>query len=622
MNHPGDVFSRLPPEVTQHIAVAACGLTREGPPSELAPLLRLCRTVHAVLCIQHNPGLYARIFRLKFDWRAPARRFADAGQALTARNFAHELQRRWIVLKRIRAVSNVGQLLVCSEEHELENLWTLYLMFLESDGLNWEQLHWAHVSGYVGTVINEKLMSLSKPGYMIESTTRALGLWLMWFLTEVHAVVGGSSSHQFAPTYAMIRTWALASHKYDTACAPYSYWTLPVPNEPDLGEDPTSGTLESLADLDLRNRTEVVMHMGRRLQLAPPRAAVAAILAFMVRLERNGPIPVHPAPIPHPPGQPSSTIHPGLTIYPRTRYPAFYGPGSNEFDGLICMGSSAYDNEWRRLLQCGNPFATPKFKSMPLFRPGELVGRWEGRTVFPNLDSFRDMLAGDTSAVTNGMLSQQPHVWHIREHHLVSRRRRIPLGRESNSITGEKVPMGGVLDAYIPQGAEFIHYGEPGARRLEVRVPDQSCPVGYKSYNYITLDDPIDPPPKRTPTTIVMPIAPPPADMDLSLDWEHLRPPRLGGDDDQFEEDILDTLITGEGYSSRGSFKLWGRIRAWDGMVFLVKNDNDIYVQDRGRWLYKGYIAPGGNWTGRWRETFTIARLNGYEGPFNVTKQY
>ncbi|CAE6427856.1 unnamed protein product [Rhizoctonia solani] len=621
MDHQGDVFSRLPPEVIQHIAVVACGLTLKGPPSELVTLLRLCRAVHAVLCAQHNPGLHARIFRVNFDSLAPARRFAEAGQPLTGRNFAHELQRRWTVLKRIRAVSNAGKLTSCSEEQELENLWTIYLMLLESDGRNWEQLHWARVTAYTRAVLYERLTPLPRPGFMIESTTRALGLWLIWFLTEVHAVVT-ESPHETAQMNAILRPWALASHKYDAVCAPYTYWTLPAQDEPDLGEDPSTGTPEILADLDLRNRTEVVMYMGRRLQLAPPRASIAAIMAYMVHLERNGPIPVHPAHVPNPPGQLPPALHPGLTIYPRTRYPAFYGPGCLEFDGRICIGSAAYDNEWRRVLQCGNPFATPKFKSVPMFGPGELAGHWEGRTVFLEFNAFRDMLAGVPGAVTNGFISQQPHVWRLREHHLISRRRRIPLGRESNSITGEKLPIGGVLDACIPQGAQFIDHGDPGARRLEVRVPDETCPFGYKSYNYITLDKPTGPPPRRIPTTTVLPIAPPPVDMDLSPDCGSPRPPNLGDGDDQFEEEVLDTLITGEGYSSRGSFKLRGRIRAWDGMILLVKIDDGMHPQDRGRWLYKGYIAPGGNWTGRWRETFTPVRQNGNEGAFSVTKQY
>lgn len=126
--------------------------------------------------------------------------------------------------------------------------------------------------------------------------------------------------------------------------------------------------------------------MGRRIHLAPPRASLAAIMAFMVRLERNGPIPPHPAPgIPTQESNTPSQMppgHPGLTVYPRTRYPAWYGPGSTEFDGRTNRkGSAAYDPEWRRGLQCANPFAAPRIRIQPTFVPGDLAGDWEGRFV-------------------------------------------------------------------------------------------------------------------------------------------------------------------------------------------------------------------------------------------------
>ncbi|KAF8761334.1 mitochondrial carrier family [Rhizoctonia solani] len=642
------------------VVEAVLGVVRKmvGPPTELAAMLAVSRRTNSALKVEQNPGLHARIFDVKFDSRAPTRRFQEAGQPLTALSFAHELRRRWIGLKRIRGVSGAGKLSVCSEEHEREDQWMIYLMFLESDGRNYQQLHWARVTGYVRTLIRDKLMPSPRPGYMHESTSRAIGLWLMWFLTEVYTVVA-ETQPETAQMHTILRPWALASHKYDTLCAPYTHWNLPSPDEPDLGEDPVLGTHHHfLADLDLRNRTEIVMHMGRRIYLAPPRASVAAIMAFMVRLERNGPIPArdHPSPPipPPPPGRFPSTIRPdhaGLTIYPRTRYPAFYGPGSPEFDGRVNRkGSAAYDSEWRRIVQCGNPFASPAFRSLPTFRPGDLAGHWEGRFVvssmvgitvarfthsphglrtpvnqFLTFDAFRDMLAGVLGAVTNGPIAQQPHVWRIHEHHLVQKRRRIPLGRDSDLITGEPLPVGAALDAYIPRDAEFVHHGEPSefeTRRLEVQIPDETLPSGFKSYYYTTLDGPTDLPPTHIPTAEVLSPTPPLIDMDLSSDWGQPAPPTLGDGDDEFEEQILDTLITGEGHSSWGSFKLRGRIRAWDGMIILVKDYDGPNTQGRGRWLYKGYVVSGGNWVGRWRDTFTSELLSGYEGVFSVTRRY
>ncbi|ELU37516.1 hypothetical protein AG1IA_08465 [Rhizoctonia solani AG-1 IA] len=172
-------FTALPPEVIQDIVVWACGGTVVGPPTELAAMLAVSRRTNSALKVEQNPGLHARIFDVKFDSRAPTRRFQEAGQPLTALSFAHELRRRWIGLKRIRGVSGAGKLSVCSEEHEREDQWMIYLMFLESDGRNYQQLHWARVTGYVRTLIRDKLMPSPRPGYMHESTSRAIGLWLM-----------------------------------------------------------------------------------------------------------------------------------------------------------------------------------------------------------------------------------------------------------------------------------------------------------------------------------------------------------------------------------------------------------------------------------------------------------
>ncbi|CAE6506074.1 unnamed protein product [Rhizoctonia solani] len=615
-----DVFSRLPPEIIQHIAIAGCGLTLEGPPSALAALMPVNRAVHRVLCAQYNPALHARIFSVKFDSCAPTRRFFDAGDPLTARNFANELPRRWICLKRIFEVSIGGMQLVCSEENKREDMWLIFLMLIESDGRNYQQLMWANLPGYLRVVLQELIPS-SDPGYFEESTTRTLGLWLMWSMTNVCKVVQ-EPSYEIARMHAMLRPWALASHKYDTLCVPYTHWQLPARDGPNLGAEPVAVTPApgDLADLELRNRTEAVMHMGRRLELAPPRASVAAIMAFMARLERNGPIPSRPVPpIPNLPAHVQQLAHPGLTVYPRTRYPAFNGPGSTEFDGRVNrMGSAAYDIEWRRMVQCGNPFADPGLKPLPIFRPGDLAGGWEGRAAFLNFDAFRNMIAGVPGAVTAGPIAQQPYVWRIREHHLVHRRRRFPLGRTDDEVTGEILPVGDVLDAYIPQAAQFIHHGEPSefsTRPLEVRIPDSTTPLGYRSYNYTTLDVPTDPPPTQIQTNSAMSV---PDSMDL----DQPQPPKLGDGDHEFEEKILDTLITGEGNSPSGSFKLRGRVRAWDGMIILTK-EYDSLNSGRGRGLYKGHlVSGGGNWVGRWRDTFTPVHLNGYEVVFSVTRRY
>ncbi|KAG8720634.1 hypothetical protein FRC08_018629 [Ceratobasidium sp. 394] len=665
-------FDVLPPEVVEHIALDACSTPFLGPPTALPDLLVLNRRTNAALGLQTNPGFLARVFRAKFDSLAPARRFRAAGQPLTAVCYALELRRRFIALRRIRHVASTNRLDACSEEDERADFWMIYLMFIESDGKNFDQMmRWAGVTSYLRIYIRDQLMPHARPGFPLESTMRSLGLWLMWFLTEVHAVVA-EAAPDLAQIQGMLRPWVFTSFKYDTLFAPYTYYHLPSPPAPaipptPLDDDPLLLTPQYLADLDLRDRTEIVTHMARRIRLAPPPASVAAIMAFIVRLERNGPIPSRPQqPLPPQPGPFASIVsptHPGLTIYPRTRYPSWRGPGSLEFDGRPNIGSAQWDSEWLRIMSCGNPQAPVPLpiREQPKFKPGDLAGVWEGRFVvsinalgpqqlltgpqYITFDAFRDMLAGEISAVQTGPLAQQPQIWRIREHHCIHRRRRVPTGLDWRDIVrSEVLPVGNPLDAYIPADAEFIQHGEPlpdgtpisatSNRRLEIRVPNGNAPGGYNVYSYVTRDGSSESTDSYghvpLPTQYMDMYADPDVAMNPSTYQEY-------GGDGEWVETITDTLITGEGHSNWGQFYLRGRIRHWDGMITLVKDYVRVSslvvthahtltqagsnTQGRGRWLYKGYIVAGANWVGRWRDTFTAERLSGYEGVFSVTRR-
>ena len=44
---------------------------------------------------------------------------------------------------------------------------------------------------------------------------------------------------------------------------------------------------------------------------------------------------------------------------------------------------------------------------------------------------------------------------------------------------------------------------------------------------------------------------------------------------------------------------------------------------DRGKWLYRGYLAGNvyGNFVGRWRDTLTGPERPGYEGTFALSRR-
>lgn len=103
----------------------------------------------------------------------------------------------------------------------------------------------------------------------------------------------------------------------------------------------------------------------------------------------------------------------------------------------------------------------------------------------------------------------------------------------------------------------------------------------------------------------------------------------------------LEIIVSGTGHSAWGKFNLSGRVRVWDGLVYLMK---DYSPESRGRWLYRGYVVAG-EMVGRWRDTFSPVsppiplpllpavdwadlalgdqqeQYSGYEGSFHMTRR-
>ncbi|KIK98444.1 hypothetical protein PAXRUDRAFT_684849 [Paxillus rubicundulus Ve08.2h10] len=119
-----------------------------SPTSALGALLQLmlcCRNLHRHLSIDACPQLYARIFRAKFDLVGYCRREREPR---TTSCLASELRVRQRVLRRIRLGEVVAHCL-------LDDLWVVYLMLLESDGLNELHLHAVGVGNWVLSVLRE-----------------------------------------------------------------------------------------------------------------------------------------------------------------------------------------------------------------------------------------------------------------------------------------------------------------------------------------------------------------------------------------------------------------------------------------------------------------------------------
>jgi hypothetical protein len=80
----------------------------------------------------------------------------------------------------------------------------------------------------------------------------------------------------------------------------------------------------------------------------------------------------------------------------------------------------------------------------------------------------------------------------------------------------------------------------------------------------------------------------------------------------------LSLLVTGVGHSAWGRFIISGHVRVWDGLLYLVKE----YTPDqRGKWMYRGYVVGDDIMVGRWRDTATGEEYVGYEGTFILNRR-
>jgi hypothetical protein len=132
----------MPSEVLSHIALDTVSIPTSIPtPRELTTVRSLVltgRTFHQNLSPEHNPHMYANIFRLMFDVEAIRRRTGAA--TVVASAFALELKQRVETLKRIKSSLDDAE---CNEDirHALStDLVRAFMMMTEDDGKNRHQL--------------------------------------------------------------------------------------------------------------------------------------------------------------------------------------------------------------------------------------------------------------------------------------------------------------------------------------------------------------------------------------------------------------------------------------------------------------------------------------------------
>ncbi|PWO01213.1 hypothetical protein FA09DRAFT_342096 [Tilletiopsis washingtonensis] len=550
------------------------------PPSAVRALLMTCRRAHALLNTEANPRLYARIFRTKFDVAAIARRFGP--QAVSSRSLCLELQRRCKALKRIRGTVDAGRLRNDSQAVLEENLWLAYLMLLENDGLNLQQLKWAHIDGYLQLHhTQEMLQSAIQAGYPPETPDRALALHLSYLLTDPAELATEPRDVSDEKLF-VLRPFVFAAHKFDAYFGPWVVRQLPLRSDEESEPGPRAAPNNPfLADLRPRARATTITHCGQQLAVAPPILSHAACFSFFAKVERD------PAVI-------------GLTALQEGEPgPARDDVGRANSNPLL-LRSEDHDKDLTRLFACADPRRSLGLK--PLFHAGDFEGAWEGRFCFFDFDSYREMLAGRMRSLYEGPFGEQPQVWKVREH----------IVRVGNGGSMQEGGTGSILNAGYVNGAEepdqlgdgaYVSPEKVAAARDEAasgsNVEGLRDDKGKKSLNAAVYEGW--------------------AKDGRPRDW-HLYP--SFGDDEEKEAsddpERYEILLSGTGHSAWGRFVLRGRVRSWDGMMIMTK---EYRPDGRGRWLYRGYAVAGGRLVGRWRDTFTPDDMSGYEGCFLLSRR-
>ncbi|EPQ55881.1 hypothetical protein GLOTRDRAFT_138631 [Gloeophyllum trabeum ATCC 11539] len=410
----------IPQEVVEHVAYFAATQQPLGPPSGIVPLLLASRRVHGFLSFESNPHLYARIFQFKFDSGGAAARDADVSA------MAHELRRRSHYMKRIRARAGctVDPIVRYSKQEldlTLEILWMAFLMTVENEGRNEEQLR-----GYAGIDGWLRLFWFDDAGASFSAAKRerwpqnnectALAMWLFWFFLRPEDYVNDGALHEKATD--LVKLIALGAHQYHL-CGPY---------HAAFERDPT-------AHLGM-----LVTHYARPYRLLPPPITVPAVLCYLslmnYRLASAAPAP--------------------QLLFARRR------PGRR--------------GEWRAVwYRCLGPAADGR----GVFDAGSLDGIWEGIFTYTEFTAYAALLSGAPPRVLlNSLVAQHRHTWRLREYRCARAGRRVGAGEPLRGflppgVRVEERQAEGVLEVWEAGRAEPAVYtrlgaGEVGERQEEV----------------------------------------------------------------------------------------------------------------------------------------------------------
>lgn len=569
-------FESLPEHILEEIVLSGVNATSYGPPTSLASLLRVCKRISSVLARENNPVLYARIFRSRFDTAAPYRRFGQFTLGPSQR--ADECIRRFKCMQRLRSNTYTES----DEDNALlrQDLWTAYLMFLENDGKNMAQLidygninilasNFVRMSGRLHKGVSEAA------GWTVDNEINALVLWVFWF-TDDERVQKETPADRENILDALSSIF-LGSFKYPSTYAPLTTFQIPPSIVPPIHESRTTFLLPT-SPTYLPSIVED--YFGQRLVLSRPLMTAPALLSCLVRLGGCN----------KPPNASTCRDQSSMTARAQSIKQGWSGASTEKYDRLGMRSlnwsqdsSFRHEHDWQRLLCCYNPWTTKRV-STEAFSPGQFKGTWEGRWLTVPSDFFHNVVntareGRHIDHPLNYLVIQQPMEFCVREYYQTDPKG--CMGFEDMSTDGIG---NGVLNGWRPSGIEIAE----AEGKLDIFNPETRDHHVYGAH--VPIQEFLD---------------------------EHMARSDINA---PFQNGVWDIVLTAKSHDDYaqvwGHDRYFGRVRAWDGLVLLVRERR----HGVGRWIFHGYIYNGQNLVGRWRETGTPVTSQGLEGVWGMVK--
>lgn len=392
----------------------------------------------------------------------------------------------------------------------------------------------------------------------------------------------------------VLRPYVFAAHRYSAYLAPWTLHDLPAAEFPREGLRSDLVDHPFLADVSLRSRGVPVQYYGRTISISPPMISHAAILRFFKptkdedldsdddddeeeeeedgereRERMNGAA--------------------GTTRSVQQPVPSFLRgkdaiSNSKKISPAIAKlphVSTLHDRDWQRMTLCYDPAHQPGMRVKDWRHAFE--GCWEGNFSFFEFESFKAMVAGDSSALYEGPYGLQAQVWKITETFVwpVKDRTDIATATATAKIASPSPPL---------EPVEIVEAGtqdRKGKGKAKEVNPDEQEHEPSLSPSTAKAGLPLRGPatnagfPTDVPSSTRAGLATPSAEqttLDATIKqqleaiegYEIVPADQLDAAIDR-DEPGLEIILTGTGHSAWGRFILKGRVRTWDGMATLVK---------------------------------------------------